>query len=396
LTAEPAPTATLAPDPASLPYPGDELVHRVTNGTDQDLFFASGRMSRDDIEAMMAVAGRTLGSYPRILDFGTGCGRVLLWLADVARTSELHGVDIDERAVRWDTENIPYATFAVSPPLPPLDFPDESFDLVMTQSVFTHVDEEYQDRWLSELRRVTRRGGHVLASVHGEQAFLTWEANLAAAGIDVTGVRRDLQSRGIAFLHDDSFVGGPFPDFYHSTFHAPWNLFEHWGAHMPVVAYAPKRSLAFQDLVLMQRPLDDEPLQPVRVEPPGTGGVAAGAGRQGPVGPAPALARAEALVDRAPDPATRTRWGPVAGPARRLVLRALRHHDDHQRSVVCGVLDAVREVHRTVDEKVAPGGLGIEARHGRLAEALRLQGERVNRLEADLWAAIRERDRPVG
>lgn len=382
-------------DTASLPYPGDELVHRVTNGTNRELFLKSGKMSVDDVEAMLAVVGRTLDSFPRILDFGTGCGRVVMWLEELARTCELHGVDIDERAIRWASENIPFATFSVSSPLPPLDYPDESFDLVMTQSVFTHIDEDYQDQWLAELRRVTKRGGHVLASVHGEQAFVTWEANLSAAGVDVTTVRHDLQTRGIAFLDDDSFVGGPFPDFYHSTFHAPWYLFEHWGGRMPIVAYAPKRSLAFQDLVLMQRPLDDEPLRPLRVE--GRGTVAAPPApppTPAPVGDSPALDRAQGLLDLPPDVGSSTRWGPVAGPARQMVLRALRHYDDHQRTLTRSLLDAIREVRRTVDAEIAPGILGIEQRHGRLADAVRLQGERINRLEADLWAAIRERDRP--
>jgi len=381
-------------DTTSVPYPGDELAHRVTNGTNRELFLKSGRMSVDDIEAMLAVVERRLDSFPRILDFGTGCGRVMLWLENVGRTCELHGVDIDERAIRWAQEHIPYTTFSVSRPLPPLDYPDEWFDLVMTQSVFTHIDEDYQDQWLAELRRVTKRGGYVMVSVHGEQAFLTWESNLEAAGFDVSPVRHDLQGRGIAFLRDDSFVGGPFPDFYHSTFHAPWYLFEHWGEHMPVVAYAPKRSLAFQDLVLMQRPLDDAPPRLLHVKPQEAG--TAPAPQPAPPPTTPALERAEDLLQRGPEVTSSTRWGAASTAARRLILRALRHHDEHQRSITRNLLEAIRDVHRAVDEKVAPGGLTIEQRYARLTELLRVQGERVNRLEADLWAAIRERPRPEG
>ena len=38
-------------------------------------------------------------------------------------------------------------------PLPPLDYPDATFDLIFNHSVFTHIDEQYQDAWLAELLR---------------------------------------------------------------------------------------------------------------------------------------------------------------------------------------------------------------------------------------------------
>ena len=49
------------------------------------------------------------------------------------------------------------------------------------------------------------------------------------------------------------WVGGPFPDFYHSTFHAPWYIFEHWSKIFEIKAYVVRGSLDFQDLLLLRR-----------------------------------------------------------------------------------------------------------------------------------------------
>ncbi|MCA1657735.1 MAG: class I SAM-dependent methyltransferase, partial [Verrucomicrobiaceae bacterium] len=55
---------------------------------------------------------------------------------------------------------------------PPTPFADGSFDLVHGISVFTHLSEADQDRWLAELQRITEPGGAVLMSIQGEIAFL--------------------------------------------------------------------------------------------------------------------------------------------------------------------------------------------------------------------------------
>ena len=52
---------------------------------------------------------------------------------------------------------------------------------------------------------------------------------------------------------------GRFPDFYHSTFHAPWYIFEHWSRWFTVAAFLPRRSMDYQDFVLLHRPEGDGP-----------------------------------------------------------------------------------------------------------------------------------------
>src|SRR5215210_4128887 len=137
---------------ADPPWPGEELVSRVAGGTDREAFFESGRQSVRDLNRALSFLGKSVEDYESILEFGCGCGRIMLWLADVGAKASLHGTDIDERAIKWAQENMPYATFKVNGGMPPLDYPDATFDLVYNHSVFTHLDEEYQDAWLAELR----------------------------------------------------------------------------------------------------------------------------------------------------------------------------------------------------------------------------------------------------
>jgi len=238
----------------STAWPGDDLASRVTGTTDRHWFYESGKQSLRDIQAVLGVARREMQSFTSILDFGCGCGRIMLWLGDLSRTAALHGVDIDEQAVGWAQHHLPYATVTANQPMPPLNYADGFFDLVYNHSVFSHIDEELQDLWLAELRRVTRPGGWLVLSVHGEHAF----DEFARSAGDVAALRRQLQDKGIVFLREDGWTGGPFPDFYHTTFHAPWYVFGHWSRWFAIRAYVPRGSLGYQDFVLLERLPDGE------------------------------------------------------------------------------------------------------------------------------------------
>lgn len=378
---------------AALPWPGDELVLRVAGGDDKKSFFESGRQSVRDIEAVLSVIGRSMDSYETILDFGSGCGRIMLWLEKLSASSSLHGVDIDKRAVEYSQRTFPYASFKVNQPLPPLDHPDGSFDLVYNHSVFTHIDEEYQDAWLAELYRVTKPGGHLVLSIHGEEALRQFELHSGQSEGPPSSVRQELAHHGICFIKEDSWVGGPFPDFYHSTFHAPWYIFEHWGRVFDIRAFVARGSLNFQDFVLLERPADDAVRRPISIAD-----LRAAAGSTGERPPlsAPVTAPAHAVLQADVDVTTRTRYAAAARLARRLALRATRHYRDYQREVDRRILESVDNLQAEVQASTTSLGSNFTEMYTRLWHAVNRQGERINRLETDLWEAIRSRDEQPG
>src|SRR5829696_3702880 len=112
------------------PLPTLELIWRVSGHRDTLQFEDSGRRSVEDIEHALAVARAKFSDFGRALEFGCGCGRILRWLEPVTETTELHGVDIDAEAIAWVREHLPFVHAHLGPHLPPLDFPDEHFDLI--------------------------------------------------------------------------------------------------------------------------------------------------------------------------------------------------------------------------------------------------------------------------
>ena len=146
--------------------PGPVLRVATAGTADIEWFLGSGRLGFETICEALADEGVDTAKLGAALDFGCGCGRVLRHWPSTGRP-KLYGCDIDDRAVRWLSRRLPWVGTATTVGTPPLPWPDETFDLVWAFSVFTHLPQELQTPWRNELRRVTRRGGMILLSVHG-------------------------------------------------------------------------------------------------------------------------------------------------------------------------------------------------------------------------------------
>lgn len=143
-----------------LPLPPARLRLMVAGVPQADWFLEGGQAAAQSIREAVPVP---LESMRSILDFGCGCGRVARWWRSLP--AEIHGSDFNPTLVRWCRENLPFGTFAVNGAEPPLDYADDSFDLVYAMSVLTHLPVETQRLWLDELARVGREW--VLVSIHG-------------------------------------------------------------------------------------------------------------------------------------------------------------------------------------------------------------------------------------
>jgi hypothetical protein len=367
---------------SSLPLPPDELIDRVVSGFSNEeaeahraLFLHTGRRSLEDLEAALAAVGDTLSSRENILEFGCGCGRIMRWMEDLGRARKLAGTDIDARAIEWASENLPFARFDVNVGLPPTRYDDGEFDLIINHSVFTHLDESYQDRWLAELQRITAPAGLVVLSIHGEHAFRVSEEQLEVGSRQRSEWRSVLERNGILFISDDSYVGSAFPDFYHTAFHAPWYVFEHWGRWFEVLAYLPRSSLDFQDQVVLRRrdDLDDEGVQ-IRARPIDGGRVMAA--------PLPLPVRTE-FSGPLEMPTDSSRFGRLGLAARHGIFRAARPVLHAQEKVDRSLAEAISSLDKRLDES-------RDERMPPLVHlVLRQQAERIDRLESDLSAVRR-------
>ena len=237
--------------------PPVELVFRVVGTDDVEAFRASGYTQVDELGALLGEFGHSLEDFESIYDFGCGCGRLTVPLLDRAPHARLAASDIDEEAIAWMQEHVPGVDVRLNSWLPPLTFDPGSFDLVIALSVFTHLPEDYQDAWLAELERVTRPGGIVVATVHGEAHWRqTWDVNYATAPRRLRLRSRFLalsrRLRGFVHWRGDGWER-IFPDFYHTSWHRPAYVRRHWSRWFEVLGIREGTNPAEHDLVVLRR-----------------------------------------------------------------------------------------------------------------------------------------------
>ncbi len=93
--------------------------------------------------------------WKRILDVGCGLGA---YVEKFRRyTTEVYGVDVEPDRVAKASETLPNIQVAPAEHLP---FPDESFDVVFSNEVIEHVQDDRQA--VAEAVRVTKDGGYVV------------------------------------------------------------------------------------------------------------------------------------------------------------------------------------------------------------------------------------------
>ena len=155
-----------APGPDGLPLPPRRLIQRVAGTEDPGWFMRSGALAADDIRRTLSARAVPLESVSALLDFGCGCGRVARHWAGLSGC-QVHGCDRDAGAVRWCRAHLPFGRFVRNRLQPPLPYDRAQFGLVYALSVFTHLPDALQRRWMEELHRVLAPGGHLLLTTHG-------------------------------------------------------------------------------------------------------------------------------------------------------------------------------------------------------------------------------------
>jgi SAM-dependent methyltransferase len=219
--------------------PPPAMRHRVHGAPDLASFLAVGKQNFDHIQAGIAMADFSLTAETKVLDFGCGSGRTLLWWAAMSPRPHLFGTDIDRDAIDWVAPHLPVET-SVNGFDPPLSYTEGQMDIVYAISVLTHLGEVAQDAWLGELRRITRPGGVVLLSIHSE------ESNALLPKAD----RAKLSEQGILFRRDYSLASKIFGDGYQNTYHTDDYIQRHWGRFFTVVG---RVDMGRQDLIVMRR-----------------------------------------------------------------------------------------------------------------------------------------------
>jgi SAM-dependent methyltransferase len=227
----------------SVPVPPASLHAKVAGRAFSDEEFRrQSRSLAEGIDRVLAAHALRMDQFNSVLDFGCGCGRVLVNYAHLAGAVALHGTDIDAAAIAWCRAHIRGIDFSVNGAQPPLAWRDGYFDFAMAISVFTHVPWRMQVDWLRELKRVLRPGGYLLATTHGD----------CCADMFLKG--DSLQTyRDTGYCYIRGIPEGMFPDWYQLTFLNAQYAQRIFGALFEHVIHIPKGLADFQDVVILRR-----------------------------------------------------------------------------------------------------------------------------------------------
>jgi SAM-dependent methyltransferase len=143
--------------------------------------------------------GTGLDSLARVLDFGSGWGRITRMLLAHMSPTSVYAVDVDPQMTALVNLTLPGVNAMTVTKMPPTALADSSIDAAVAFSVFSHLAPAAHEAWATEFGRLVAPGGMVFITLV-DATFLSQirEAKeLVAAG---TGVAFH---DGLAPLFDD-------------------------------------------------------------------------------------------------------------------------------------------------------------------------------------------------
>ncbi len=233
------------------------LRERVSGTTDLNWFIDSGLRTFNEWNACLKSVNVDLISSKTVMDFGCGCGRVLRFLAEFKNDSqELIGADVDEEAIKWLDNNFREIKTVILPEVPPSNIAANSIDLIVSQSIFTHLPEQIQFQWMDELHRIAKPGGTVLTSFHGQAAADKYYQSLILNNLMAKSDEflSKYNENGFFYIQGRSASEQKLPHYYGNAFHK-FNYVESKliKGRFKLKAFFPSASLDLQDIVILEK-----------------------------------------------------------------------------------------------------------------------------------------------
>jgi SAM-dependent methyltransferase len=227
-----------------VPTPPAEFIEKTQGGHDPALYRTLGFRYYHQLRETIR-RWRPPESVRDLLDLGCGSGRVTAFFLAESNGPRVAGGDIDADAVAWCQKHLRGGAFGVTPPFPPLPYPDGAFDVVFSLAVFAAFGPDEQAVWLPELRRILRPEGLALVSVQGtfSASFLhppRFRAELDRVGV-IHGPRYEALRRELGLR--------PYLGVYQTRAYT-WR---EWSKHFEVLELLEGEINADQDLVVLRR-----------------------------------------------------------------------------------------------------------------------------------------------
>ena len=214
-----------------------------------------GLRHADLVAGALRAAGGEMAGVADGLDFGCSSGRVVRALAGAYPDVAWRACDPNRGAIAWASEHLRGIDFFVAPLDPPLPVDDRALDLVVAISIWSHYGPTAAGRWLGEMQRIVKPGGHLVLTVHGAHSLALFARERlrdddllarAAAGLNAEG----------HFFHDEFGDAGD-----EGLVHPEWGLAFltlEWLAvkatpDWSIAYFAPGAADGNQDVVVLRR-----------------------------------------------------------------------------------------------------------------------------------------------
>ena len=110
-------------------------------------------------------------SLERIIDFGSGWGRITRTLLAKVPATKIHALDVDSQMTAFVNTTLPGVNALTISPEPPTILGDASVDALIAFSVFSHLSGPAHEAWAGEIGRVVAPGGVVAITVLDQALF---------------------------------------------------------------------------------------------------------------------------------------------------------------------------------------------------------------------------------
>ena len=223
----------------------------VEQKTNPNVYFTGGYR---DVLRWLRILERysfNLRTVASVMEFGVGSARILRHFRCIDGI-RLVGSDVNPRFIEWCKANVPGPEYYTNDLVPPLTFAeDNSFDLVIAQSVFTHIPLDLQRPWLEELRRILRPGGFFLCTILG--------GNFQKVMLNNEEMNRLHQAGHLTLTSSDAnaslstrVLGSGDMDEYWDVFQTRESVISSYGSVFRILDYIP----GGLDLLVLQKPFD--------------------------------------------------------------------------------------------------------------------------------------------
>jgi ubiquinone/menaquinone biosynthesis C-methylase UbiE len=216
-------------------------------------------------------SGARLANDARFLDFGTGWGRFMRVFWKDFQATNMIGVDVDPTVLSdCQTHGVP-GRFLQVDPLGIIDVPDNSVDLVVAYSVFSHLPEDVHLHWLRELHRLMKPGAFFVSTVEprrfidfvekcADNPTNSWAQTLGAFAPRAIEMKRQfdagefvyIETGGGAYRPKETYGDAVIPLAYIKRV---WGaLFRVWGALFEIDDYVDDNRRFVQSVVTCRKP----------------------------------------------------------------------------------------------------------------------------------------------